>query len=216
MSPKGTEYARTAAAGENVHGRSINCEAPSMPILAREPDLHPEDLFERPDVGGATDRTWWALYCRSRQEKQLMRRLRALDVAFYSPVIEKRYRSRSGRRRTSYVPLFANYVFMYGRDADRHTSLTTGCVSRWLEVPDPLSLTFDLRQIQRLIETGAPLTAESRLAAGQRVRITSGCLLGLEGVILERGEKSRLFVAIDFLQQGASVELDDCQVKAID
>jgi len=78
-----------------------------MPILAREPDLHPDDLFDRPEVGHEGSRHWWAAYCLARREKQLMRRLRALDVAFYSPIIARRSCSPSGRVRTSYVPLFS-------------------------------------------------------------------------------------------------------------
>ena len=33
-----------------------------MPILAREPDLYPDDLFDRPELGLEQAATWWALY----------------------------------------------------------------------------------------------------------------------------------------------------------
>jgi len=186
-----------------------------MPILAREPDLHPADLLERSDVGVEPDRGWWALYCLSRQEKQLMRRLRALDVAFYSPLIAHRSRSPSGRMITSYKPLFAGYVFLYGDVAARQMAQATGCVSRWLSVPDSAALSFDLRQLSKLIATGAPLTAEARLKAGTRVRIRSGPFVGLEGVVIRRENKSRLVVAVNFIQQGASVQMEDCQLERL-
>jgi len=187
-----------------------------MPILACEPDLYPEDLFERPELGNEEDTTWWALYCRSRQEKQLMRRLRPLEVAFYSPLVRKRFRSPSGRVRTSYVPLFSNYVFIYGDASHRRDAQETGCVSRWLPVPDPVGLTRDLLRVHRLVKTGAPLTPEARLKPGTLVRIRSGPFVGLEGVVIRRDKETRLFVAVNFLQQGASVRLDDCQLDRID
>ncbi|NQT16038.1 MAG: antitermination protein NusG [Planctomycetes bacterium] len=187
-----------------------------MPILAREPDLYPEDLLDRPELGVEKDVTWWAMYCLARQEKQLMRRLRALEVPFYSPLVRKRLRSPSGRVRTSHVPLFASYVFVYGDEVQRYTARSTGCVSRWVAPSDPEALTDDLRQIRRLIESGAPLTLEARLQPGTRVRVRSGPFRDLEGVILRRAKKTKLLVAVNFIQQGASVLLDDCQLEWID
>src|SRR6516225_4106477 len=99
-----------------------------MPILAREPDLFPDNLFERTDWTSDKEHRWWALYTRSRCEKELMRRLRAFDVPHYGPLIEKRHRSPKGRITTSFVPLFTNYVFLYGDAAQRHLALTTNCV----------------------------------------------------------------------------------------
>ena len=55
-----------------------------MPILDSEPDLYPDDLLDGPGEFPAEDRLWWAIYCLSRREKQLMRLLRAMDIA---PVI---------------------------------------------------------------------------------------------------------------------------------
>ena len=187
-----------------------------MPILACEPDLYPDDLLDEETLREDEDATWWALYCRSNKEKKLMRQLRSLDVPFYSPLIAKRYRSPSGRLRRSYVPLFASYVFIFGDDTHRYTAQSTGCVSRWLVVPDAEKLTADLRQIRQLIDTNAELTSEARLAPGMRVRVRSGPFTGFEGAIIRREKQTRLLVAVNYLQRGASVLLDDCQLERID
>lgn len=186
-----------------------------MPILAQEPDLHPHDLFDQEEGYDAAGQVWWALYTRPRQEKQLMRRLRPLDVAFYSPLVPKRTRTRFGRIQTSHVPLFASYVFVHGDEAQRHLAVTTSCVSRWMPVPDGQQLFSDLREIRRLIEMGVPLTAEDRLPAGARIRIRSGPFFGFEGFITRREGQTRLLVAVNFLQSGASVVLDQCEVERI-
>jgi transcriptional antiterminator RfaH len=187
-----------------------------VPILKPQTDIFPSDLLAQADLGGRPDRRWWAFYVLSRREKDFMRRLQALGVAFYAPLLTKRFRSPSGRMRTSQVPMFGGYVFVNGDDEARRSALTTNCVSRWLDVPDGSQLTYDLLQIHRLIAAGAPLTPEARLQPGQMVRIRRGSFAGLEGTIVKRHGETRLLVAVRFLQQGASMQLEDCEVEAID
>ena len=78
-----------------------------------------------------------------------------------------------------------------------------------------VELTQDLRSVRALIESGVPLTTEGRLQPGQRVRVKSGLLLGLEGIILSRRGEDRLLIAVNFLQQGVSVQISDYQVEPI-
>src|SRR5262245_50166888 len=106
-----------------------------MPILAPETDLSPADLLDRAAEPSSQGEGWWALYSLSRQEKMLMRKLRGLGVPFYSPMVAKRNRSPAGRVRVSQVPLFSNYVFMYGNEDHRQLALTTNCISRCLAAP---------------------------------------------------------------------------------
>lgn len=180
-----------------------------MPILPAEDDIYPLNLFESEQVGGP----WWAIYTRSRQEKQLMRKLREMNVGFYSPTVARRYRSPAGRVRVSHIPLFANYVFLCGDNDARYEAVCTGTVSRCIEVENADQLVTDLRQIRDLINTGAPLTPESRLEPGDIVRVKSGQFAGFEGTIVRRNRETRLVVAVNFMNQGASVLLEDCQLE---
>src|SRR5207302_117666 len=163
-----------------------------------EIDFYPDDLLHLADAGLPTGASWWALYTLARREKELMRRLKGLNIGFYGPIIPRRKRTKAGRLQTSYIPLLSGYVFMFGD----YQALTTNCVSRWLPVPDGKELTADLRQIRRLIDKGSPLTAEARLEPGMRVRIRTGPLAGLEGTLIQRRDQNRLLVAVNFLQQG--------------
>ena len=61
----------------------------------------------------------------------------------------------------------------------------------------------------------APLTIESRLEIGRRVRVKSGSLMGLEGEIISRRGENRLLIGVQFLQQGASILIRDFQVEPI-
>jgi transcription antitermination factor NusG len=187
-----------------------------MPILPHEPDLYPPQLLDATgDAAGDPPLPWWAMYTMARREKELMRRLRALDIPYYSPLVAKRTRSPGGRVRASYVPLFASYVFVQADQQQRQLALSTNCISRCLEIPDVPQLVRDLRQIRHLIELDAPLTIEARIEPGRRVRVRSGPMSGLEGTVLKRRGKEWLVVAVEFLQQGASVLLEDFQVEPL-
>jgi transcriptional antiterminator RfaH len=144
-----------------------------------------------------------------------MRRLRAMGIGFYSPLVERRNKSPAGRVRKSYLPLFPGYVFMRGEEEVRHRALTTNCISKTLTVTDGEALSADLRQIRRLILSNVPLTPEARIQPGTPVRVRGGPLAGVEGIVVRRQNKERLLVAVRFLQQGASLLLEDFQVEEI-
>jgi transcription antitermination factor NusG len=175
-----------------------------MPLLAQEIDLFPSQLLVDPPVEG----TWWAMYTLARREKELMRRLLSQRIAFYGPVFEQVYRSPAGRLRSSFLPLFPNYVFIHGDESDRYSAIATGCVSRCLAIPDQTGHWEDLRVVDHLLNSGLDITAESQLLPGQSVRVKNGPLTGQLGRIIERRGQTRLLVTVNFLQQGASVEIE--------
>ena len=211
-----------------------------MPILAAETTMFPADILDEsgdqfidesgnllndtsgvvaePDfdqVNGPSARRWTVLHTKSRQEKSLARELSRYEIPFYLPLVAKTSVIR-GRKVQSHIPLFPSYVFLFASAEERARSLVTNRVTTVLPVPDGDLLRHDLRQLQTLIENGAPLTLESRLAVGRRIRIRNGSMAGLEGTVLRRCRRVRLVVAVTFLQQGVSIELDDCMVEPID
>ncbi len=181
-----------------------------MPILAAEPDIFPVSLLETPP-----DLPWWVVYTRSRQEKQLVRKLRAAGVNHYCPCIQRRTRGAHGRTLTSYVPLFPNYVFLNGTHDARLAALKTNHVSRILDVLRPNELIHDLFQIRGLILSGEPISPEAKLEAGSRVRVKSGPFKAYEGIVIQRQGKTRLIVDVRFMNQGASVEIEDYLLEPI-
>lgn len=190
-----------------------------MPILPKQRDLFPADLFEGEAGADESMRdpadTWVAFYTLARREKDLMRRLEALGIPFYAPLISRRLPSAGGRTRVSWVPLFPGYVFSLVDDEQRRAALATNTISRWLPVSDGRTLEEDLRGIKRLIDYAMPLTPEARLEEGQPVRVRSGPLRGTEGVVISRKGTQRLVVAVRFLNQGASIELEDVDLEPI-
>jgi len=184
-----------------------------MPILTEEPSLYPETLLDEPPCE-SSERRWWVLYTKARQEKAISRELLGYQIPFYLPLVRKTSVIR-GRQVSSFIPLFLGYVFLFGSEEERVRSLTTNRISRILTVDDGGCLVHDLRQLRQLIVSDAPLTVESRLVPGDRVRVRHGPFVGLEGTVLRRRGKTRLLVAVNFLQQGASVEVDDFLLEPI-
>ena len=186
-----------------------------MPILKREDDVYPPDLLENEPLLTDESLAWWCIYTMSRREKDFMRRLKAQKIAHYGPVIPKRYRSPNGRLRTSFVPLFPNYVFMLGNEEDRIGALTTNCVSRCEIITDRGQFLRDLRQISAVICADVPLTPEAKLESGNQVRVRGGPFAGYEGTVIRREGKTRLLLTIQFLAEGVSMELDEALLEPI-
>ena len=120
-----------------------------------------------------------------------------------------------GRRHTSFLPLFSSYVFLHADEEERVHALTTNRIIQVMQVDDGARLFEDLDQIQKLIDLEIPLTVESQLSQGQPVRIKRGVFKDFEGVVIKRVRKYRLQIAVNYLQQGVSVEIDDSIVEAI-
>ena len=186
-----------------------------MPILSQESDCFPDDLFENETMLSDARLSWWCVYTLSRREKDLARKLRILEIAHFGPMIPKRYRSPNGRLRTSYIPLFPNYLFMLGDEENRRSALTTNCISKCNQVTDGDELLANLRQLKSIIETGIPLTPEGRLEPGNRVRVKSGHFAGYEGTVLRREGKTRFLLTVQYLNQGVSIEMDEGLLEVI-
>lgn len=185
-----------------------------MSTAVLSPNVFPTKLLIESAVS-TPRRHWNVAYTRPRQEKALARDLLAREVPFYLPMARKTL-VYGKRKVASQLPIFPSYVFFYSTEEERVRALQTNRISQILNVPDSLQLHCDLIRLEQLIASGAPLTVESQLTAGHRVRIRRGPLAGLEGTVLVRRGITRLLVAVDFLQQGASVAIDDYVLERID
>jgi transcriptional antiterminator RfaH len=182
-----------------------------MPILPVEPNLFPTDLFETPATEG---RVWWVLHTKPRQEKSLARDLLLAEIPFYLPLLERKVLVR-GKFLQSYIPLFTSYVFLLADQEERVSALATKRVVQSLDVKGQAELWKDLNQVHRLITCGLPVTPEQRLCPGATVEIRTGALAGLKGTIIREAARNRFVVQVDFIQQGASVILDDYVLAAV-
>jgi transcription antitermination factor NusG len=178
-----------------------------MPLLPLEPFVHPADLLTTSSRDPEATQPWWVLHTRPRAEKTLARKLLARRQDFFLPLYQNRLQIR-GRSLASYVPLFPGYVFLRGDEAARLEALRTNQIIRVLPVPERERLRADLARIYQLMECGSPVAPEDRLQVGMPVELTAGPLAGLHGKIIRRNRHMRFVVEVDFIQRGASVEIE--------
>ncbi|MCA9059780.1 MAG: hypothetical protein KDA85_14835 [Planctomycetaceae bacterium] len=186
-----------------------------MPILSKEPSLYPDDLLNENRTFNP-DESWFAMYTLARHEKELVRKLRAQKIAHYCPLAESRKRSPSGRIRVSYLPLFTGYVFVCGTEVQRSDAVATGCISRCLNVTDGDDLRDDLRRILLLTEKGNEVRPEPKPLVGRRAVVKVGAMKGAVGTVTKEHGGHRLTVLVRFMQQGASVQIDEADLEFLD
>jgi transcription antitermination factor NusG len=186
-----------------------------MPILPAEPDMYPEDLWDEVARPLESERRWFCLHTRPRQEKATARDLRAARVPFYLPQIVREDRTPAGRKTSSILPLFGGYMFLFGDDTQRVRALKGNRLVNVLEVADQDTLAFELRQIHQMLCSGLAIQPEPSPPVGTRIRIKSGPLAGLIGTVVRRGKRDHFVAVVKILGLGATVALEDWQVEIL-
>ena len=164
-----------------------------------------------PEAGWA----WWCLHTKPRQEKATARELRERGVVYYLPQAVKESRTPQGRQIHSVMPLFAGYVFLHGDAKDRLAALRGDRLVNVLEVVNQEGLVRDLRQVNKMLNSGLAVSSEPTSPSGAKVRIATGPLTGIVGTVIRRGNRDQFVAVVDFLGRGATVDLQDWQVETI-
>jgi transcription antitermination factor NusG len=125
-----------------------------------------------------------------------------------------------GVRRRACVPMFPGYLFVrHGMDAAGYAEVSKarGLIRVLGNGRQSLSAVPDaqVEPIRRLHASRIEVTPHRYLKEGQRVRITSGVLAGMEGILLvNRHKKGLLILSVDMLQRSVAVEVDSTIVAA--
>jgi transcription antitermination factor NusG len=114
-------------------------------------------------------------------------------------------------------PLFPGYCFARFDPSDRVRVLTcAGAVSvvgfsgDITPIPDE-----EIDSIRRLIASHLPYDPAPLLREGMMVEVTAGPLEGLTGRLVRKGSQDRLILAVNLIGQGASVDIDAADVRAL-
>jgi transcription antitermination factor NusG len=182
-----------------------------MPILPKESDFYPDDLFELP----TSEAPWEIAHLRSRQEKMVARLLREAGKPFFLPQIEKKTKGAT-RTSVSHLPLFPGYIFVRRVDGLRETLWRTNAVANMLQVPDQFQLSAELLQIRQLQASGAVLTPYDDIVPGDTVRINEGVFSGYTGVVMEERGSLRLIVCVSILHKSVAVEFPHKLLTRVD
>jgi len=160
---------------------------------------------------------WYALLTHVRHEKIVVQRLRERGVTTFLPLVSQ-MRRWSDRKKLVEFPLFSCYVFakLPPTNEGRLIALRTngvhslvGTRGEGTPIPDE-----QIEAVRKVLEERLPWHSHTFLRIGQRVRIRSGALDGVEGILVSRAGESTLVVSIDVIQRSLAVRIEGYDVEA--
>jgi transcriptional antiterminator NusG len=178
--------------------------------------LKPEPQRSSPKNELPSQFPWFALQVRTRNEAGVAEQLGGLGYERFLPQYKVRKRW-SDRIKEVDAPLFPGYLFCRFDPHDRLPILKTPGVMQIVGFKNgPVAVDeFEIQALQRIAAAGAPHQPWPFLTAGDRVRIESGPLVGLEGILTEVRRSHRLVLSVTLLQRSVAVEIDSALVTAI-
>jgi len=151
--------------------------------------------------------TWWLAHTKPRQEKAVAHDLCRRGISYFLPLVEKLTIIR-GRKFRPLLPLFPGYIFACGTEDDRIESFRANRIVRTIPVVDQDRLVGELTQIQQALQADTPMDPWPYLKRGRWVRVRSGPLKGIEGIVSTRKSVTRLVMRVVTLGQAVAVEID--------
>jgi len=178
----------------------------SNPLAVSSPNWNAESV----------GKPWFAVYTVPRHEKAVARQFEVRRIEAFLPSYRSVRRWKNGCRVSVEQPLFPGYLFV---------SLERSDYIRVLQTPGVLSLVGSGRQPTPLpiseiesLRCGLPLRdcePHPYLIAGQRVRIHSGALAGMAGVLVRKKNNLRVVLTVDLIMQSVSVEVGIDEIEPV-
>lgn len=159
---------------------------------------------------------WFALQVRARYEQGVADHLDGKGYELFLPLYKCRKRW-SDRVKEVEAPLFPGYLFCRLNPQDRLPILKTpGVIQVVGSNRTPTAVDeHEIQAIQAMVASGIPNQPWPFLATGDRVRIESGPLSGLEGILVEFKGNHRLVLSVTLLQRSVAVEIDSAFVTSL-
>jgi transcription antitermination factor NusG len=186
---------------------------PSTPMMAARDEINGRGALEL--TTPFFEPHWYAAYTCANHENRVSEQLAAREVEHFLPVYRS-VRMWRDRRVELDLPLFPGYVFVRLALRDRLRVLQIPSVARLVGFGgSPAALPDEEMEIL-LGGLGSQLVAEPHpyLAEGRRVRVRSGPLAGMRGILLRRRGKARLVVSMELIMRSMAVEIDEADLEA--
>jgi len=161
------------------------------------------------------DKQWYALYTKSRSEKQLEEQLTKAGFEAYLP-LQRVLKQWSDRKKWVEVPLFRSYIFVFISRAEYYDVLNVPGAVRYITfegkaVPIPPQ---QMEAIRQFVDTNQELPdVDLDLEPGSIVDIIAGPMKGISGELLEIMGKKKVRIEIDGLGQSIFLELPASHIR---
>lgn len=159
---------------------------------------------------------WYALYTKHQHEKTIALHLDKLGFQVFLPMYHEVHKWKD-RRKIVDLPLFPSYVLFTG-DLNRRIQILNVPGVYFLLGSDGKAAVIpqaELEAVRRALESELPVEPHPFVKSGERVRVCSGPLAGVEGVVTRRRDSLRLVLSVDTLCRSVAVEVDEAHVGTI-
>jgi len=157
---------------------------------------------------------WCVAHTKPRCEKKLAEFCEREGLTVTLPCYDSRRKYR-GKSVVFRKPLFPGYVFIQLQKRNMATLRQHDLVANLLEVFDQATLARQLKEILIALEMGLVLQVAPDIGEGARVRIKSGPLQGVEGLVEKRQKMNVVLLRLDFINQAAAVAMEADMVELI-
>jgi len=159
---------------------------------------------------------WFAVHTSSRHEKQVAVQLAGRNIEHLLPLYEEvhRWADRSAKVE---MPLFPGYLFVRIVPERRPDVLRVPGVARMVGF-NGAPLAIDDAKIDALrnaIRAGLRVAPHEYMKVGCRVRVRSGVLRGVEGILARKKEGDRIVVSVDLIMRSVAMEIDGADLELI-
>ena len=156
-------------------------------------------------------KSWRALYVASRSEKRVLETLRSSGIDAYVPIV-RTMRQWSDRKKMVDLPLLNGYVFTRVSDSEHDRVVQTKGVVCFVRSEGRIATVREeeITRLKQLVELGYQmnvLAIDRQIRTGERVKVSSGVLKGLEGVVAEDRDQRHLLVMLESIGQCIRVRL---------
>ena len=161
---------------------------------------------------------WYAIRTRSRHEKVAVRELDGQGIPVFLPLVTS-VRQWSDRRTQVELPLFPGYAFVridyFSGDRVR-VLRSIGVVDFVGHKADGSSIPDEqIESIRTVLTRRVPVKEHPFLNVGQRIRVCSGVLNGVEGILVALKGSRTLVITVEPIQRSLCISLDDYDVENI-
>jgi transcription antitermination factor NusG len=160
---------------------------------------------------------WYAVYTASRHEKHVSAQLNKNSIETYLPLYQTIHRRKNRTKAVLDLPLFPGYVFARMPLSRRADVLSTGGVFALVgsgREPWPLP-DAEIEALRAGLDR-RKAEPHAFLVMGDRARIRTGPLAGLEGVLLRKTNGLRVILTINEIGRSISVEVDAADLEMIE
>lgn len=161
--------------------------------------------------------SWYAVQTRARHERVVVQRFRDKGLTTFLPLVTA-VRRWSDRWKSLELPVFSCYVFVKIKNTneDRLRVLCTDSVFDFVGLPRHGTPIPDeqIDTVRKIVEERVNWRSYPFLKIGQRVRIRSGALNGVEGILVSRNGERSVVVSVDAIHRSLSVCVEGYEIES--